>query len=134
MDAVGGPRRRDGRTASLVPTTHAQRALLVATVRRGARPWGWSCGSCPSLVAALVFGGDSVFVDQGRFFGARRSSTFGGAYAVLSYVAKRAVEVYGWLAPGEMVRGLAMAETTPGPLIMVVQFVASWAPTATRAT
>jgi chromate transporter len=50
--------------------------------------------------------------------------TFGGAYAVLSYVAQRAVEVYGWLAPGEMVRGLALAETTPGPLIMVVQFVA----------
>jgi chromate transporter len=46
------------------------------------------------------------------------------AYAVLAYVAQQAVEVYGWLAPGEMVRGLALAETTPGPLIMVVQFVA----------
>jgi len=50
--------------------------------------------------------------------------TFGGAYAVLAYVAQQAVQVYGWLAPGEMVRGLALAETTPGPLIMVVQFVA----------
>jgi chromate transporter len=50
--------------------------------------------------------------------------TFGGAYAVLAYVAQQAVSVYGWLAPGEMVRGLALAETTPGPLIMVVQFVA----------
>jgi len=50
--------------------------------------------------------------------------TFGGAYAVLAYVAQRAVEVFHWLAPGEMVRGLALAETTPGPLIMVVQFVA----------
>jgi len=50
--------------------------------------------------------------------------TFGGAYAVLLYVAQKAVEVYGWLAPGEMVRGLALAESTPGPLIMVVQFVA----------
>jgi len=50
--------------------------------------------------------------------------TFGGAYAVLSYVAQRAVEDYGWLGPREMVRGLALAETTPGPLIMVVQFVA----------
>lgn len=49
--------------------------------------------------------------------------TFGGAYAVLSFVAQRAVEVYGWLAPGEMITGLAMAETTPGPLIQVVQFV-----------
>jgi chromate transporter len=43
---------------------------------------------------------------------------------VLAFVAQRAVEVYGWLTPGEMVRGLALAETTPGPLIMVVQFVA----------
>ena len=50
--------------------------------------------------------------------------TFGGAYAVLAYVANQAVNVFGWLAPGEMVRGLALAETTPGPLIMVVQFVA----------
>ena len=50
--------------------------------------------------------------------------TFGGAYAVLSYVAERAVETYGWLQPGEMARGLALAESTPGPLIMVVQFVA----------
>jgi chromate transporter len=50
--------------------------------------------------------------------------TFGGAYAVLAYVAQQAVTVYGWLLPGEMVRGLALAESTPGPLIMVVQFVA----------
>ncbi|HZG95951.1 MAG TPA: chromate transporter [Mycobacteriales bacterium] len=50
--------------------------------------------------------------------------TFGGAYAVLAYVAQRAVETYHWLAPGEMVRGLPLAESTPGPLIMVVQFVA----------
>jgi len=49
--------------------------------------------------------------------------TFGGAYAVLAYVAQQAVEVYGWLAPGEMVKGLALAETTPGPLIMVTQWV-----------
>jgi chromate transporter len=50
--------------------------------------------------------------------------TFGGAYAVLAYVAQQAVNVYHWLLPGEMVKGLALAETTPGPLIMVVQFVA----------
>ncbi len=50
--------------------------------------------------------------------------TFGGAYAVLAFVAQRAVDVYGWLTPAEMVRGLGLAETTPGPLIMVVQFVA----------
>jgi chromate transporter len=49
--------------------------------------------------------------------------TFGGAYAVLAYVAQQAVETYGWLRPGEMLDGLGLAETTPGPLIMVVQFV-----------
>jgi chromate transporter len=64
-----------------------------------------------------------VLVDQGLFFGATAVVTFGGAYAVLSFVAQRAVNVYHWLLPGEMVNGLALAETTPGPLIMVVQFV-----------
>ena len=49
--------------------------------------------------------------------------TFGGAYAVLAYVAQEAVGTYGWLEPGEMLDGLGMAETTPGPLIMVLQFV-----------
>ena len=73
--------------------------------------------------AAFVSSTD-VFVDQGLFFSGAAVVTFGGAYAVLSYVAQQAVNVYGWLAPGEMVRGLALAETTPGPLIMVVQFVA----------
>lgn len=65
-----------------------------------------------------------MFVEQGLFFSGTALVTFGGAYAVLAFVAQRAVEVYGWLAPGEMVKGLALAETTPGPLIMVVQFVA----------
>lgn len=78
----------------------------------------------PVLAAALLVGPSSVFVDQGLFFSGAAVVTFGGAYAVLAYVAQQAVEVYGWLAPGEMVRGLALAETTPGPLIMVVQFVA----------
>ena len=80
--------------------------------------------AAPVAVIAAVFGTGSVFVDQGLFFSGTAVVTFGGAYAVLAYVAQRAVYTYGWLAPGEMVRGLAMAETTPGPLIMVVQFVA----------
>ncbi len=80
--------------------------------------------AAPVAVIAAVFGTGSVFVDQGLFFSGAAMVTFGGAYAVLAYVAQRAVYTYGWLAPGEMVRGLAMAETTPGPLIMVVQFVA----------
>ena len=76
------------------------------------------------VVVAWILVGDSVYVDQGLFFGGMALVTFGGAYAVLSYVAQAAVETYGWLTAGEMVRGLALAETTPGPLIMVVQFVA----------
>lgn len=77
------------------------------------------------VVAALAFTGPhSVFTTQGLFFSGAALVTFGGAYAVLAYVAQRAVEVYGWLSAGDMVRGLALAETTPGPLIMVVQFVA----------
>ncbi len=80
--------------------------------------------AAPLIAVAAVAGTQSVFVEQGLFFSGTALVTFGGAYAVLAYVAQRAVEVYGWLAPGEMVRGLALAETTPGPLIMVVQFVA----------
>jgi len=78
----------------------------------------------PVVLVAMLFGRSSIFVDQGLFFSGAALVTFGGAYAVLAYVAHQAVAVYGWLAPGEMVRGLALAETTPGPLIMVVQFVA----------
>ena len=78
----------------------------------------------PVVVAAVVFTPHSIFVVQGLFFSGAAVVTFGGAYAVLAYIAHQAVTVYGWLAPGEMVKGLALAETTPGPLIMVVQFVA----------
>jgi chromate transporter len=78
----------------------------------------------PVALAALVLGRDSVYVDEGLFFAGAAVVTFGGAYAVLAYVAQQAVEVYHWLAPGEMVHGLALAETTPGPLIMVTQWTA----------
>jgi chromate transporter len=74
-----------------------------------------------ALVAAL--GPDDVFARIGLFFSQMAVVTFGGAYAVLAYVAQQAVETYRWLQPGEMLDGLGMAETTPGPLIMVTQFV-----------
>ena len=74
-----------------------------------------------ALVAAL--GSDNVFSQIAVFFSKMAVVTFGGAYAVLAYVAQQAVENYGWLKPGEMLDGLGMAETTPGPLIMVLQFV-----------
>jgi chromate transporter len=78
----------------------------------------------PVLASAAVFGRDSVFVEQGMFFSGAAVVTFGGAYAVLAYVAQQAVNTYHWVTGSEMVHGLALAETTPGPLIMVVQFVA----------
>jgi chromate transporter len=78
----------------------------------------------PVFAVAAIFGGSSIFVQQGLFFGEAALVTFGGAYAVLAYVAQRAVESFHWLSPGEMLDGLALAETTPGPLIMVVQYVA----------
>ena len=96
------------------------------TGRRAARVLavGLALWAAPLVAAVLLTGTDSVFTEQGLFFSGTALVTFGGAYAVLAFVAQRAVEVYGWLTPGEMVRGLALAETTPGPLIMVVQFVA----------
>jgi chromate transporter len=75
------------------------------------------------VVVLLVLAPGSVFTDIAVFFSQLAVLTFGGAYAVLAWVAQEAVGTYGWLAPGEMLDGLAMAETTPGPLIMVLQFV-----------
>ena len=77
----------------------------------------------PVLVLLLTLGPGDVFGQIAMFFSQMAVVTFGGAYAVLAYVAQAAVETYGWLRPGEMLDGLGMAETTPGPLIMVVQFV-----------
>ncbi|MFU0505777.1 chromate efflux transporter [Pseudaminobacter sp. NGMCC 1.201702] len=76
-------------------------------------------------VALLLgcFGPDNILSEIAVFFSKMAMVTFGGAYAVLAYVAQQAVEQYGWLRPGEMLDGLGMAETTPGPLIQVVQFV-----------
>jgi chromate transporter len=77
----------------------------------------------PVLVLLATLGSHNVFTQIGLFFSEMAVVTFGGAYAVLAYVAQAGVETYGWLTPGEMLDGLGMAETTPGPLIMVLQFV-----------
>jgi chromate transporter len=74
-------------------------------------------------VGLLVASGAGTFADIALFFSKMAVVTFGGAYAVLAYVAQAAVEGYGWMKPGEMLDGLGLAETTPGPLIMVTQFV-----------
>lgn len=77
----------------------------------------------PIILTVLVLGKDSTFHTLNTFFSKMSLVTFGGAYAALSYVAQQAVEVYGWLVGAEMLDGLALAETTPGPLIQVVQYV-----------
>ena len=92
---------------------HTLRMLLV---------WG-AIWLVPVAAVLLTVGPDDVFAQVAVFFSKMAMVTFGGAYAVLSYVAQQAVEHYGWLKPGEMLDGLGMAETTPGPLIMVTQFV-----------
>jgi chromate transporter len=77
----------------------------------------------PVAVLWATFGWTSTWTQLGVFFSEMAVVTFGGAYAVLAYVAQEAVNQYGWLKPEEMLAGLALAETTPGPLILVVQFV-----------
>ena len=118
-----GPGRAD-QAPPLIPddALHTERPSL----RRAGRvvTVGLVAWALPLIAVLLLTGRDSVYSQQGLFFSGTALVTFGGAYAVLAYVAQRAVEDFGWLAPNEMVRGLALAETTPGPLIMVVQFVA----------
>ncbi len=115
-DRGGGPATvfHDDMEASLRPPL--RRTLQTALLWLGI--W-W----IPVLILAIAFGGGHLFVQEGVFFSKVAVVTFGGAYAVLAYIAQQAVEVHGWLAPGEMLDGLGMAETTPGPLIQVVQFV-----------
>jgi chromate transporter len=94
---------------------------IAQTLRVGAT---WLClWLAPVVALLLLLGKSSVFSSIGVFFSTMAVVTFGGAYAVLAYVAQQAVENYHWLKPGEMLDGLGMAETTPGPLIMVLQFV-----------
>jgi chromate transporter len=123
IPAGGKPDTDDG-PPPVIPddVLHTERPSTRRTLRVlliGLLVWG-----VPVAAVALLTGTGSVFTQQGLFFSGAALVTFGGAYAVLAYVAQQAVQVYGWLMPGEMVRGLALAETTPGPLIMVVQFVA----------
>ena len=96
------------------------------------RPWAASARTiliwgliwaAPLVLILATFGRDHVLWDIGSFFSQLAIVTFGGAYAVLAYMAQEAVQGFGWLSAGEMADGLGLAETTPGPLIMVTQFV-----------
>jgi chromate transporter len=77
----------------------------------------------PLLVLALILGRDHVTTEIAIFFSKLAVVTFGGAYSVLAYMAQQAVETHHWLSAGEMLDGLGLAETTPGPLILVTEFV-----------
>ena len=77
----------------------------------------------PLALVFLMLGPDHRLLDIGLFFAKLAAVTFGGAYALLAWLAQAAVESKGWLQPHEMVDGLGLAETTPGPTILVTQFV-----------
>jgi len=96
--------------------------VTVARARRAAAVW-LVLWLTPVLALLALLGPDATFSRIALFFSEMAVVTFGGAYAVLAYVAQQAVEHYHWLRSGEMLDGLGMAETTPGPLIMVTQFV-----------
>ena len=94
----------------------------IARTVRVAAVW-LSLWLVPVVALLILLGPHDVFSQIAVFFSKMAMVTFGGAYAVLAYVAQQAVQHYGWLKPTEMLDGLGMAETTPGPLIMVLQFV-----------
>ena len=116
-DASDGPRPLI--SDDQLHTEPPSRVHSLKVIGVGAVAW-----AVPVGLVLVVAGRDSIFADMALFFTGAALVTFGGAYAVLAYVAQKAVQYYGWLTPSEMITGLALAETTPGPLIMVVQFVA----------
>jgi chromate transporter len=99
------------------PSPNRWRQFAVASLV-GLLVW-WA----PVALAALIVGPRHVLVSIGVFFSKLSVVSFGGAYALLAYMAQQAVETYGWMTAPEMVDGLGLAETTPGPLILVTQFV-----------
>jgi chromate transporter len=99
------------------PDPHRWRQFWLATTLGLALWWG------PVALAVALLGAGHVFTDIGIFFSKLAVVSFGGAYALLSYMAQEAVETYRWMSAPEMVDGLGLAETLPGPLIKVTQFV-----------
>jgi chromate transporter len=103
-------------TSDELPQPTLRRSLVVLAI--GLVAW------FAPLVAVSIWRGDSgTLTDMGWFFSKAATITFGGAYAVLAYVDQAAIDTFGWLRPGQMAVGLGLAESTPGPLIMVLEFV-----------
>ena len=123
--ASGGGKKNAVRMRAVIDDDDAGEGHVAPSWGRAAKVLG-GCGvlwAAPVVAVGLWLGWDSVFVREGIFFSQAAMVTFGGAYAVLPYVAQQAVENYGWLTGPQMLDGLGLAETTPGPLIMVLQFV-----------
>jgi chromate transporter len=118
--------------AAAVIGFYLARAQAVAAVERQPGRWrqaaiataiGLALWWAPVALALLLLGREHVFMDIGVFFSKLAVVSFGGAYALMAYMAQQAVESYGWMTAAEMVDGLGLAETLPGPLIKVTQFV-----------
>jgi chromate transporter len=117
-----GSSKQDGAESLLGDELPAHARPSLAQALRASGIW-LALWLTPVIMLLLTLGTGDVFSQIGVFFSKMAVVTFGGAYAVLAYVAQQAVENHAWLKPGEMLDGLGMAETTPGPLIMVLQFV-----------
>jgi len=105
------------------PTAEPRARPDWGATRKAVLLWG-AAWLVPVAAVALAFGPESPVGRMGLFFSWTSLVTFGGAYAVLAYVAQAAVERFGWLTAGQMLDGLGLAETTPGPLILVLVFTA----------
>ncbi len=131
IGAIAGAVRPDWlgeHAVSELPVQPVSRRRLAATTLATIAVW-LAIWLAPMALIAMTLGTHHVLWDIGAFFSRLAVVTFGGAYAVLAYMAQAAVDQYQWLAPGEMADGLGLAETTPGPLILVTQFtgfLAAW--------
>lgn len=119
--APGGAALGAGLPAAPGPAGEARRSRFRGNLRVAAV--GWLVWALPVAAAGFAQGWGGLYVRLGWFFSKAAVVTFGGAYAVLPYVAQQAVGHYHWLTPPQMLDGLAFAETTPGPLILVLQYV-----------
>jgi chromate transporter len=113
---IGVVATRSKARAAAEPEPHAGRPWLLLAL-------GLGCWLAPLGILILLGMRSSLFFEQSLFFGQTALVTFGGAYAVLTYVADRAVHAFHWMTNAQMLAGLSLAETTPGPLILVLQFV-----------
>jgi len=121
---AGGHGAAGGVATGLVDRVLEADPARAGVLARSAWKAGWGAVALWLVpLGVLMVAGPRVFADAAWFFSKMAVVTFGGAYAVLAYVAQQAVEDYGWLSAGQMLTGLGLAETTPGPLILVLQFV-----------